>query len=44
MYITQVMSGAHLHVRSVPADVPLFRISEMLGQMALEFGMCFEIS
>ena len=40
MHNTQVMAGVHLHVRTCTrADVPLFRISEMAGRIALKFGL-----
>ena len=43
MHIKQVMGGVHLHVRTCArADVPLFRISETAGRIALKFGVLLE--
>ena len=40
MHIRQVTGAAHLHVRTrARADVPLFRISETAGPIALKFGV-----
>ena len=39
MHIVQIMGGVHLHVcMCARVDVPLFRISETAGQIALKFG------
>ena len=43
MHIKQVMGGVHLHVRTCArADVPVFRISETAGPIALKFGVWLE--
>ena len=43
MHIKQVMGGVHLHVRKCArADVPLFRISETAGRIALKFGVLLD--
>ena len=43
MHIKQVIGGAHLHVRAcIRADMPLFRISETAGPIALKFGEWLE--
>ena len=40
MNIKQVMGGVHLYVRTCArADVPLFRISKLAGQIELKFGV-----
>ena len=44
MHIPQAMGGVHLHVRTCArADMPLFRISEMVGRIALKFGVLLEV-
>ena len=43
MHTTQVMGVVHLHVRTCAhVDVPLFRISEAAGRIALKFGEWLE--
>ena len=43
MHITQVIDGVHLDVRTCTrADVPLFRILETAGRIALKFGVWLE--
>ena len=40
MCIKQLIGGVHLHVRTgARADVPIFRISETVGPIALKFGL-----
>ena len=43
MHIKHVIGGVHLHVRTCArADVPLFRISETAGWIALKFSVLLE--